>query len=55
MSTPTRPETEPEVSEETKRILAERDLTFEDDRKTAVPAREALAAIRKSLQHTAPR
>lgn len=54
-STPSRPGTEPEISEREKRIIEERLATFDEDRKTAVDAKEALASIRKSLKHPAPR
>jgi hypothetical protein len=49
----TRPEDT--VDEETKRILKERDATFEEDRKTAIDAREAIASIRRNLQTMTPR
>jgi hypothetical protein len=54
-STPTRPDTKPAVDEETRRVIEQRLATFDEDRKTAVDAKEALAAIRKSLQQPAPR
>jgi hypothetical protein len=46
---------EKELDEETKRILQERDLTFEDDRKTAVDARQAISNIRRKLEKLQPR
>jgi len=53
-STPTRPETEPSIDDETRAIIEQRLATFDEDRKTAVDAREALAAIRRSLKHPLP-
>ena len=54
-TTPSRPGTEPEVSDREKRIIEQRLATFDEDRKTAVDAKEALASIRKSLQDPVPR
>ena len=54
-TTPIRPRTEPFVDEETRRIIEQRLATFDEDRKTAVDAKEALAAIRKNLKHPTPR
>jgi hypothetical protein len=51
--TPIRPEKD--LDDETKRILEERDATFEEDRKTAVDAREAIANIRRRLKTLQPR
>jgi hypothetical protein len=53
-SVPTRPSTEPEVTEEEKRIILERLATYEEDKKSAVDAREALAEIRSTLKSPAP-
>jgi hypothetical protein len=50
---PIRPEET--VDEETKRILLERDATFEKDKETAVDAREAIADIRRRLKTLQPR
>ncbi|MEP6716842.1 MAG: hypothetical protein ABJC09_14825 [Terriglobia bacterium] len=56
MSTiPSRPGTEPDISDREKRIIEQRLASFDEDRKTAVDAKEALASIRKSLQYPAPR
>jgi hypothetical protein len=56
MSTsPQRPGTEPEIDEQTLRILRERDATFDEDKKSAVDAKEAIAAIRRELQTLKPR
>jgi hypothetical protein len=49
-TTPIRSGTEPEIDEETRRILAERDATFDQDKLTAVDAREAIAEIRRKLK-----
>jgi hypothetical protein len=54
MEAPSRPGETEEIDTETAQILAERDATFEDDRKTAVDAREAVAAIRRKLQTHQP-
>jgi len=53
-TTPLRPSEPEKLDPETERILAERDETFEDDRKTAVDAREALAEIRRKLKTPQP-
>jgi hypothetical protein len=53
--TPTLPDTTLTVDEETRRIIEERLATFDEDRKTAVDAKKALAAIRLNLKHPAPR
>jgi len=53
--TPTRPGEKPEISDREKRIIEQRLATFDDDRTTAVDARQALASIRKKLKHAAPR
>jgi hypothetical protein len=47
---PRRPAVEPEVTEEEKTIILERLATFEEDRKSAVDADEALAKIRRTLK-----
>jgi hypothetical protein len=44
-----------ELDPENARILAERDLTFDQDKKTAVDAKQAIAGIRRNLRHAAPR
>jgi hypothetical protein len=49
-TTTTRPSTKPETDAETERIIRERMATFNEDVKTAVDAREALATIRKNLK-----
>jgi hypothetical protein len=54
-TTPIRSGAEPEIDEETRRILAERDATFEQDKQTAVDAREAMAEIRRKLRSAQPR
>jgi hypothetical protein len=51
--TPARPENV--VDDETKRILLERDATFEHDRKTAVDARQAMLNSRRNLEKLQPR
>ena len=51
-ASPARPE--PEIDEETKRILLERAATFEEDEKTAVDAKQALRDIRRALQTPKP-
>ena len=43
-----------EIDEETRRILEERDATFEHDAREAVDAREALDEIRAKLKQTLP-
>jgi hypothetical protein len=53
-TTPTGPRTEPEGDDETRRIIEQRLATFDEDRKTAVDAREALAAMRKNLKQLSP-
>jgi hypothetical protein len=54
-TTPTRPGEKPEISEREKRIIEERLATFDEDRKAAVNAREALLQIRKNLRQPVPR
>ena len=56
-SSPERSGTQPEqnIDPETENIIRERLVTFDEDVKTAVDAREAIAEIRKSLKHPAPR
>jgi hypothetical protein len=49
-TTPSRPGTEPQVTEEEKELILERLATFEKDRKSAVDAHEALAKIRRTLK-----
>jgi hypothetical protein len=51
--TPARPEKA--VNDETKRILLERDATFEQDRKTAVDARPTILNSRRNLEKLQPR
>ena len=51
-ASPARPE--PEIDEETKRILLERAATFEEDERTAVDAKQALRDIRRTLQTPKP-
>jgi methylthioribose-1-phosphate isomerase len=46
---------EQSIDEETKRILQDRDAKFEDDRKTAVDARQAISDIRRRLEKLQPR
>lgn len=46
---------EQSIDEETKRILQDRDATFEDDRKTAVDADQAISDIRRRLEKLQPR
>jgi hypothetical protein len=46
-ATPARPD--PEIDEETKRILLERTASFDQDEKTAVDAKQALRDIRRSF------
>jgi hypothetical protein len=53
-TTPYRPGEKEQIDTETEQILSERDKTFEDDRKTAVNAREALADIRRQLKTPQP-
>lgn len=52
---PRRPVDEEELDEETRKILKERDATFEQDKLSAVDARKALKEIRASLKRAAPR
>jgi hypothetical protein len=52
---PIRPGEKEELDEETIRILNERDATFEQDKLSAVDARQALKEIRANLKHSAPR
>jgi hypothetical protein len=54
-TTPTRPRIEAPVDEETRRIIEQRLATFDEDCRTAVDAKEALAAIRKNLKDPSPR
>jgi len=51
--TPIRPEKE--LDDETKHILQERDVTFEEDRETVVDARQAILNIRRKLEKLQPR
>jgi hypothetical protein len=54
-TTPTRPDTKLEISDSEKRTIEERLATFDEDKKTAVDAHEALASISKNLkQHPFP-
>ncbi len=53
-TTPAHTKAEPEASEEERRILRERDATFEKDNEAASSEREALAAIRKRLKTVNP-
>jgi hypothetical protein len=56
MSTiPIRPETEPEIDEETRAILDERLRTIDQDALESVDCKEALAEIRRSLKSPVPR
>jgi len=55
ISTSSRTGTDSEISDRAKRIIEQRLATFDEDRETAVDAREALASIRESLKHPAPR
>ena len=55
MASPTRPGTEAEIDEETKRILDERLASFDEDIKEARPADEVIAELRKKYQTPAPR
>jgi len=55
MSTPQRPDLPLYVDPETERIVRERMATADEDAKTAVDAREALARIREKLQQRKPR
>jgi hypothetical protein len=55
MATPTRPGTESEIDEETKRILDERLASLDEDIKEARPADEVIAELRKKYQPPAPR
>jgi hypothetical protein len=41
--------------DETLRTLAERDATFEEDRKTAEPWRDVKAELLRNLKHPAPK
>jgi len=43
-----------EIDPETAQILSERDETFDEDRKTAMDAREAMAEIRRKLRTPQP-
>jgi hypothetical protein len=52
--TPTRPGLSGEIEPETARILAERDNTFDQDKKTAMDARQAIAEIRRNLRTPKP-
>ena len=52
---PIRPGEKEELDEETIRILNERDATFEQDKLSAMDARQALKEIRTNLKHAAPR
>jgi hypothetical protein len=55
MASPIRPGTKPEVDPEVEKTIRERLATFEEDRKSAVNAHEALAAIRQNLKQLSPR
>ena len=48
-------EDEPELDEETRRILEERLATLDEDAKHAVDAHEALREIRAKLKYTPPK
>jgi hypothetical protein len=54
MEAPSRPDETEQIDTETAQILAERDATFEDDRKMAMDAREALAEMRRKLKTPQP-
>ena len=55
-TTPIRPAMKSEqIDPETERIIRERLATFDEDKKNAVDAREALTAFKKTLQHPLPR
>jgi hypothetical protein len=49
--TPIRPGLDPEIVS----VLAERDATFEQDKKTTLPASQAMAEIRRNLRTQSPR
>ena len=55
MASPTRPGTEVEIDEETKRILDERLDSQDEDIKEARPANEVIAELRKKYQPAKPR
>jgi len=58
MSTsPQRPGAEPEIDPETERIIRARLSTLDEDRKTAVDAKEFLTGLKKKLadKHPVPR
>jgi len=44
-----------QIDPETERIILDRLKSFDEDVKTAVDAREALAGIRRNLKHASPR
>jgi hypothetical protein len=50
-----RPGEKLEISDMEKRIIEQRLATFDEDRKTAVDAREAIATIRTTLKQPSPR
>jgi hypothetical protein len=54
-TTPTRPVTNPEIDDETERIIRERLTTFDEDVKTAAPWDEVEVRIRRKLNAPQPR
>jgi hypothetical protein len=54
MEAPARPDTQSEIDAELRRVLAERDGTFDDDRRTAIDAKDAMAEIRRALKTPQP-
>jgi hypothetical protein len=54
ITTPSRPGEKEQTDPETAQILSERDKTFDEDRKTAMDAREAMAEIRRKLRTPQP-
>jgi hypothetical protein len=55
MSTaPTRPDAKEPIDEETKRILTERDATFEQDLEAAEPWSAVKADLLRNLRHPQP-
>ena len=55
MATPTRPGTEAEIDDDTKRILLERDAIFDQEAKAAKPWREVKAEIIRQHKPLVPR
>ena len=52
---PLPPGENPEISEDEKRIIEQRLATYDEDRKTSIDARVAIAAIRENLKDPTPR